>query len=84
MTTNKENPMSITTGTMRETIARFAALQGAVVNLTRITDRRNKSEYAWACNGCKDSSGLGEPSLRIVRQGANTHAGNCRALPPIR
>jgi hypothetical protein len=76
--------MSMTTGTMRETIARFGALQGAVVNLTRITDRTNKSEYVWACNGCKDSSGLADPNLRPVRQAANTHAGNCRALAPIR
>jgi hypothetical protein len=76
--------MSMTQTAIRETVARFGTLLGAVVILNETRDRNHKSSYVWTCNGCKDSSGLGEPSLRIVRQGANTHASNCRALPPIR
>ncbi|MEU9132824.1 hypothetical protein AB0D08_32755 [Kitasatospora sp. NPDC048540] len=78
-------PTSPVTGLPVGTVAVFLTQSAALVALFAAdgpdTHYRPGSNFRWSCLGCGESNGPTATLRTPARNGANTHATECRAIP---
>lgn len=62
-------------------IMRFLTLGGATVVVVERVSPRYSERFDWVCLGCCQTIGPSAERDGPVRNSANKHAGECRALP---
>lgn len=60
-------------------LGRYLTLGGAQVHITTHEHPTTPHTRRWTCTGCGDTRTTTEA---LARHDANTHAGQCRAIPP--